>query len=130
MALPYMVPSLAMLLGILNLNYTGKGNNLYIHVHFWPDDTRAANWLSSYRPQTVVAIGGLRTKVKSARLFVSGKKVDFRQDGISVQFTGLPITAVDELVSVIEAECESEPTVSGLYVREHRKRYKVGVSWT
>ncbi len=111
-------------------NFTRKGNTLYIHVHFWPDSTPAANWLSFFRPQTVVAIGGLRTKVKSARLFASGKKVDFRQDDISVQFTGLPAKAPDEPVTVIEAECESEPTVSGLYVREHRERYKVGVRST
>ncbi len=64
--------------------------------------------------------------MKSARLFASGKKVDFRQDDISVQFTGLPNKAPDDPVTVIEVECESEPTVNGLYVREHRKRYKVG----
>jgi alpha-L-fucosidase len=110
-------------------NFTRKGNTLYIHVHFWPADTPAANWLSFFRPPTVVAIGGLRTKVKSARLYASGKKVDFRQDDISVQFTGLPVKAPDDPVTVIEAECESEPTVTGLYVREHRKRYKAGASW-
>ncbi len=108
------------------LNYTRKGNTLYIHVYFWPANTPAANWLSFFRPTTVVAIGGLRTKVKSARLFASGRKVDFRQDDISVQFTGLPQKAPDDPVTVIAVECESEPTVSGLYVREHRKRYKVG----
>jgi len=108
-------------------NFTRKGNTLYIHVHFWPGDTPAANWLSFFRPQTVVAVGGLRTKVKSAKLFASGKKVEFRQDDISIQFTGLPTKAPDDPVTVIEAECESEPTVSGLYVREHRERYKVGV---
>ena len=110
------------------LDYTRKGDTLYIHVHFWPDDTPAANWLSFFRPQTVVAIGGLRTKVKSARLFASGKKVDFRQDDISVQFTGLPANAPDEPVTVIEAECESEPIFDNHYVREHRERYKAGVS--
>ncbi len=110
-------------------NFTRKGNTLYIHVHFWPDSTPAAEWLEFFRPQTVVAIGGLRTKVKSAKLYVSGKEVDFRQDDISVQFTGLPSAAPDDPVSVIAAECESEPVVNGLYVREHRKRYKVGVSF-
>ena len=109
-------------------DFTRQGNTLYIHVYFWPGQTLAANWLSFFRPQTAVAVGGLRTKVKSARLLASGKKVDFRQDDISVQFTGLPANAPDEPVTVIEAECESEPTVSGRYVREHRERYKVGVS--
>jgi alpha-L-fucosidase len=110
------------------LNYTRKGNTLYIHVHFWPDDTPAANWLEFFRPQTVVAIGGLRAKVKAARLFASGQKVDFRQDDVSVEFTGLPGKAPDDPVAVIEAECDSEPVVDSLYVREHRKRYEVGVS--
>jgi alpha-L-fucosidase len=108
-------------------NFTRKGNTLYIHVHFWPGDTPAANELSFFRPQTAVAVGGLRAKVKSARLFASGKKVNFRQDDISIQFTGLPTKAPDDPVTVIEAECDSEPTVSGLYVREHRKRYNVGI---
>lgn len=112
------------------LNYTRKGKTLYIHVHFWPGTTPAAEWLSFFRPQSGVAIGGLRTKVLSAKLFVSGKKVNFRQDNISVQFTGLPIEAPDQPVTVIEAECESEPIFDDLYVREHRKRYKVGVSWS
>ncbi|HUZ47316.1 MAG TPA: alpha-L-fucosidase [Terriglobia bacterium] len=107
-------------------NFTRKGNTLYVHVHFWPANTPAANWLSFFRPTTVVAIGGLRTKVKSARLFASGKKVDFRQDDISVQFTGLPAKAPDDPVTVIEVECESVPSHDGVYVREHRKRYKVG----
>ncbi len=111
-------------------NFTRKGNTLYIHVHFWPGDTAAANWLSFFRPQTVVAIGGLQTKVLSAKLFASGKKVDFRQDDISVQFAGLPANAPDDPVTVIEAECESEPVVNSLYVREHRERIKVGVSWS
>jgi alpha-L-fucosidase len=113
--------------GTTNANFTRKGNTLYIHVHFWPGMTPAGGWLSFFRPQSVVAIGGLRTQVKSAKLFASGKKVNFRQDDISIQFTGLPIKAPDDPVTVIEAECESEPTVSGLFVREHRKRYNVGI---
>ncbi len=116
--------------GMPYANFTRKGNTLYIHVHFWPGDTPAASWLSFFTPQTVVAVGGLRTKVLSAKLFASGKKVNFRQDDISVQFNGLPAKAPDDPVTVIEAECESEPVVNGLYVREHRKRYKVGVDWS
>jgi alpha-L-fucosidase len=111
-------------------DFTRKGNTLYIHVYFWPANTPAAEWLTFYQPPTVVAIGGLRAKVKSARLFASGKKVDFRQDDISVQFSGLPVSAPEQPLTVIEAECDSEPTVNSLYVREHRKRYKVGVTWS
>jgi alpha-L-fucosidase len=109
-------------------NFTRKGNTLYIHVHFWPGGTPAAEWLEFFQPPTVVAIGGLRAKVKTARLLVSGQRVDFRQDDISVQFTGLPAPAPDSPVTVIEAECDSEPVREGLYVREHRARYKAGVS--
>jgi alpha-L-fucosidase len=112
-----------------SVDFTRKGNTLYIHVYFWPGETPAANWLSFFRPQTVVAVGGIRAKIKSARLFASGKKLDFRQDDISVQFLGLPAQAPDDPVTVIAAECESEPTVSREYVREHRERYKVGVDW-
>jgi alpha-L-fucosidase len=107
--------------------YTRKGNTLYIHVHFWPAQTAGTKALEYYKPPTVVAIGGLRTKVKSARLFASGKKVDFVQDDISVRFTGLPQDAPDHPVTVIEAECESEPTIDSSYVRENRPRADVGV---
>jgi alpha-L-fucosidase len=107
--------------------YTRKGNTLYIHVHFWPAQTAGTKALEYYKPPTVVAIGGLRTKVKSARLFASGKKVDFVQDDISVRFTGLPQNAPDHPVTVIEAECESEPTIESGYVRRERPRADVGV---
>jgi alpha-L-fucosidase len=109
-----------------NANFTRKGNTLYIHVHFWPGTTPAGNFMSFFQPQSVVAVGGLQAKVASARLFASGKRVNFRQDETSIQFTGLPVKAPDDPVTVIEAECESEPTVDGLYVRENRKRYNVG----
>jgi alpha-L-fucosidase len=107
--------------------YTRKGNTLYIHVHFWPAQTAGSKALEYYKPPTVVAIGGLRTKVKSARLFASGQKVDFVQDDISVRFTGLPLDAPDHPVTVIEAECESEPTIESSYVRKNRPRANVGV---
>jgi alpha-L-fucosidase len=82
--------------------------------------------LEYYRPPTVVAIGGLRSKVKGARLFASGKKVDFVQDDISARFTGLPYDAPDQPVTVIEVECESEPIVESEYVRRERPRAGVG----
>jgi alpha-L-fucosidase len=107
--------------------YTRKGNTLYIHIHFWPAQTAGTKALDYYKPPTVVAIGGLRTRVKSARLFASGKKVDFVQDDISVRFTGLPQNAPDHPVTVIEAECESEPTIESSYVRRERPRADVGV---
>src|SRR5437660_491413 len=47
-------------------NFTREGNNLYVHVHFWPGET--------------VSISGLRTKVKSAKLLRSGTPVKVEQD--------------------------------------------------
>jgi alpha-L-fucosidase len=107
--------------------YTRKGNTLYIHIHFWPAQTAGTKALEYYKPPTVVAIGGLRAKVKSARLFASGKKLDFVQDDISVRFTGLPQNPPDHPVTVIEAECESEPIVDSEYVRRERPRAAVGI---
>src|SRR5258708_6019552 len=43
-------------------SFTRKGNTLYMHVHYWPGET--------------VAMSGLRTSVKSARLLDSSKKVE------------------------------------------------------
>ena len=108
--------------------YTRKGNTLYIHVHFWPAQTIGTQALEYYKPPTVVAIGGMRTKVKAARLYASGKKVDFVEDDISVRFTGLPHAAPDHPVTVIEAECESEPVIDATYVRKNRPRAGVGVA--
>ena len=94
-------------------NFSRKGNTLYIHVHFWPGDA--------------VAIGGLQTKVKSARLLTTGKPVNFKQEEFRVQFTGLPATAPDNPVTVIAAECESEPTQDMQNIRKNRPREQVGV---
>jgi len=107
--------------------YTRKGNTLYIHVRFWPAQTMGTKALGYYKPPIVVAIGGLRAKVKSARLFASGQKVDFVQDDISVRFTGLPQNPPDSPVTVIEAECDSEPIIESDYVRRERPRAEVGI---
>ncbi len=50
-----------------NANYTRRGNTLYIHQQFWPGHTPAAEWLSFFQPETVIALGGLKAKVKSAQ---------------------------------------------------------------
>jgi alpha-L-fucosidase len=92
-------------------DFTRKGNILYMHVYFWPG--------------TTVAIGGLQSKVKSARLFATGQKVAFQQDAIRAQFTGLPEKAPDDPVTVLAIECESEPTIDSLVVRKERKREHV-----
>jgi alpha-L-fucosidase len=89
-------------------NFSRKGNTLYMHVHFWPGST--------------VSLGGLTTKVSSARLLPSGKNVKFSQEGFRVQFTGLPEKAPDEPVSVIAIECETEPAQDQLAIRKNRAR--------
>jgi alpha-L-fucosidase len=109
-------------------NCSRKGNTLYVNVFFWPGNTPAQQWLSFYQPATVVAIGGLQAKVKSARLLSTGKPVSFEQDKFSVRFTGLPAAAPDSPCSVIEVQCDSEPVVDSNAIRPEWPRYGVGVS--
>jgi alpha-L-fucosidase len=66
-----------------------------MHVHFWPGGT--------------VPLGGLRPKVLNARLLTTGQKIAFKQEERRVQFTGLPEKAPDDVVTVIEIECDGEP---------------------
>jgi alpha-L-fucosidase len=92
-------------------NFTRKANTLYIHAHFWPGE--------------VLTVGGFMTPVKSARLFASGKKVDFVQDKFRVRFMGLPADPPDEPVTVLAVECESEPRQDTDFVRKERPRLGV-----
>jgi alpha-L-fucosidase len=92
-------------------NFTRKGNTLYMHVHFWPGDP--------------VILAGLETKVKSAKLFASGKNVNFQQEELRVKFTGLPAAAPDKPVTVIAIECESEPKQDNILVRRNHARGNV-----
>jgi len=62
------------------------------------------------------------TPVKSARLFTSGKKVNFEQDRFRVRFIGLPANAPDDPVTVLAAECEAEPKQDTDFVRKERPR--------
>lgn len=89
-------------------NFTRKGNTLYMHVHFWPGDT--------------VALAGLQTAVKSARLFASGQSIKFEQDRFRVRFMGLPNEAPDHPVTTLAIECESEPLQDTGFVRRERPR--------
>ena len=90
--------------------FTRKGNTLYMHVHFWPGET--------------VALGGLTSKVVSARLLASGKPVEFQQERFRVRFTGLPKTAPDDPVTVLAIECDSEPMQDMEAIRRERPRLK------
>jgi alpha-L-fucosidase len=93
--------------------FTRRGNTLYMHVHFWPGDT--------------IALGGLTTKVKSARLLASGHEVKFDQERFRVRFTGLPADAPDMPVTTLAIECDSEPMQDTRKIRTDRPRNQVGI---
>jgi alpha-L-fucosidase len=94
-------------------SFTRKGNTLYMHVHFWPGET--------------VAMSGLMTRVKSARLFATGQKVEFQQDRFRVRFTSLPKDAPDHPATTLAIECESEPTQDSIFVRNEKPREEVSL---
>ena len=111
-----------------NANYTRRGNTLYIHQQFWPGHTPAAEGLNFFQPEAVIAIGGLKPKVKSARILKTGQSIPFTQDEFTLRLTGLPIQAPDQPATVIEVECDGEPIIDHEAMRPLWPRYKVGVS--
>jgi alpha-L-fucosidase len=92
-------------------SFTRIGNTLYMHVHFWPGE--------------YVAISGLKTKVKSAKLLKTGAALKFTQDEFRVRVLDLPMKAPDFPVTTIALECESEPTQDMDYVRKNKPRMGV-----
>ena len=92
------------------MSFTRKGNTLYAHVHFWPG--------------SVVSIGGLKSKVLSAKLLASGAPVKFHQEEFRVQFTGLPAAAPDSPITTLAIECDGEPRQDMDNVRINRPRLK------
>jgi len=90
------------------LNFTRKGNMLYVHAHFWPGET--------------LVVAGLTNKVLSAKLQVGGRKVEFTQDKFRVRFTGLPAAPPDDPVTTLAVECDSEPAQNMDMVRREKKR--------
>jgi alpha-L-fucosidase len=92
-------------------SFTRIGNTLYMHVHFWPGE--------------YVAISGLKTKVKSAKLVKTGAPLKFTQDEFRVRVVDLPVKAPDFPVTTIALECESEPTQDTDYVRKNKPRISV-----
>jgi alpha-L-fucosidase len=112
-----------------NAHFTRRGNTLYVHQKYWPGQTPAAQWLSFFKPGAVLAIGGLQTRVKSARLLKTGQNVSFTQNGsFYLRLTGLTVEAPDSLSTVIEVECEGEPIIDALGMVPQWPRYKVGIS--
>ncbi len=109
-------------------NYTRRGNTLYVHAFNWPGDTPAEQWLSFYQPPSTIAIGGLKAKIKSAKLLKGGTAVSFQQDEFSARFTGLPKTAPDAPATVIEVECDGEPDINHQSLRPQWPRRGVGIT--
>ena len=112
----------------VNANYTRRGNTIYIVQQFWPGHTPAAEWLTFFQPEPVIAIGGLKAKALSARLLKTGQAIQFTQDEWALRLTGLPMQAPDQPATVIEVECDAEPAIDHEAPRAHWPRYKVGVS--
>jgi alpha-L-fucosidase len=94
-------------------NFSRKGNTLYVHVRYWPGEA--------------IAIGGLRMKVKDAKLLASGKPVTFKQEEFRLQLTGLPKEAPDSPVATFVLECDAEPTQDTNWIRKERPRAQVGI---
>ena len=69
-------------------------------------------------------IGGMRSKVKSAKLLATGKEVKVVQDEFRVRFVGLPEKAPDDPVTTIAIECDEEPRQDTDFVRKERPRLK------
>jgi alpha-L-fucosidase len=89
-------------------SFTRTGNTLYMHIHSWPGGD--------------VAISGLQTKVKSARVLKTNQNVTISQDAYRVHLTGLPIDAPDSPVTTIALECEDEPKQDTDFVRKNKPR--------
>jgi alpha-L-fucosidase len=95
------------------LNFTRKGNTLYAHAYFWPGE--------------VLTVGGLQTKVLSAKFLATGKPVQFTQDEFRVRFTGLPAVPPDSPLTTLAIECNGEPTQDTDKIRKDRPRRGVGI---
>ncbi len=61
-----------------------------------------------------MTIGGVTTKVNKARLLATNQEVTFTQRGRQLIFSGLPAQAPDTPITVIVAECETEPVQHAL----------------
>lgn len=76
---------------------TRKGNNLYLIIRFWHNGG-------------TLTLGGLATRVKSATLLATGRRLAFTQTADHLIITGLPRRKPGDLFPVIRLICLSEPT--------------------
>jgi len=58
----------------------------------------------------------------------TGQKVEFTQDEFTLRLTGMPLAAPDNPATVIEVECDAEPTIDHQEMRSKWPREKVGIS--
>src|ERR1700752_1824330 len=80
--------------------YTRKGDTLYAIVYYWPGST--------------MTVGGVRCKVKYARVLASGQPVQSQQKGSQLICESLPEKPPDDPVTVIAAQCDAEPVQDAL----------------
>ncbi|MCX7013729.1 MAG: alpha-L-fucosidase [Candidatus Sumerlaeota bacterium] len=91
--------------------FTRAGKTLYVHVHSWPGE----GW----------GIGGLKCKVKAARIYSKGPSLKFEQDRLRLRFLNLPANAPYRRIPVLALECSAAPAQDMAMVRTQRKRGKV-----
>jgi alpha-L-fucosidase len=84
-------------------SFSRKGNTLFLHIQSWPG--------------SMVAIAGMKAKVRSAKLLASGQNVNFKQDEYRIQFTGLPEKAPDYPLTTLAIEFDAVPTQDNIFVR-------------
>lgn len=80
--------------------FTSRDNTLFVHIYYWQG--------------AELTIGGVTTKVKSARLLGTNETVSFVQRGRQLIFPSLPIRVPVGLTPVVAVECESEPIQQSL----------------
>ena len=95
------------------LTFTRRGKTLYAHVYYWPGES--------------LSIGGLQTKVLSAKLAATGTAVQFDQDPFRLRLTGLPAAPPDHPLTTIALECADVPTQNNEKTRIERPRRGVGI---
>jgi len=72
--------------------FTRRGENVYLHVHWWPGDT--------------VVLPYVKERVRSARVVGSGERAKIVRRGDRVFLTGLPRRAPDRHTTVIRLKLE------------------------
>jgi alpha-L-fucosidase len=91
--------------------FTRRGNTLFIHTYFWPGES--------------FAVGGLKPKALSAKLYPGGQPVKFVQEEWRLRFEALPAQAPDPIATTIAVDFDGEPQQDQQAIRINRKRESV-----